>query len=1288
MVKHLQSDDDSTDPDRLCRELALLSEALHDQVIPLIPDNQKAEDNTKERSKDFAFGAWVQGLWESIQQEFIKSSIFPFLRIVERENAKVMYSVNAEHRNINGHNNSALEIVPVLSSSYHLIGEASRVQKCDFVLENNRSPEALFKACLVAFQKGGKSTFTDVDLLERCIQLPITDNNRMELIRTINRIFLFNEEEPTYSSLKPKDRKPSENLRSIKEILLERRNRKEELMSRSIARIEEMFRRNTPATVLSIIRRLQLYLDIEKVAESNDAFELLEHRQLTKPHENERRKTSYICVFCCLKCHSITALQAHLISQKHHFLNLPEIWVDAIKRVRQYEVEQLVSMERNPKFSGKSAATYSHVADEDFERKSANDYYERVLRVGMPEEGEMNANNEGSNSVQLTSETKTGIDAVSEGTDDFEEEEKVGEFDQEERIKESLKEAESPSEVVKLKPVIAHYTTCLFCGKSLEDFIDEELNLYDENGSPLTCLLCQCRIFSSPEALMIHVVGQHCASANPRTCPLCGACLTPRDEKCFKIESSLQLLALDRHLKQTHLPQLEVTGRLVQSFDESLVQENMAKNLANNDTIIRSYRCCFLTGETAGAGPPFPFPHWRQRNRHRFEYNEEENQFTTLLPRFGRNLPSRPKRLMANRKCLLNPSKLFEVLRYHWMQKTDRLQSSLFAFLFGLSPQSTAENWCSFKATSLSSLIVHVGGQHGGNYLMQPGLRESYIELFQHRLETRVPPLEKWSLGLLSKGGRQFEQGSDKLRELRTRVQMKPMPVLRNFEDPLPLGTKGNNLLLKIERDFDCERIIQKKDLIAKMKNVYEKLDPLEACFRVRKNYPDEVSNNDTDALTPAPLPPPLLSSISDIRNSKTAVLKQTEIGPSVSYSKRDIQAEFATDASQKSLPSFRGPRIGNETGSRKWSSSYWRTARISFQRSLAEEIFCHICLDGPMGDLSMLNEHLHIGIFQNRLERMKEGGSSQITVDPMRTCFQCYKVVVSFIALQVHIVCAHASLYPFVCGLCHQPFTLQGLVDDQCREATIALIREAAEKVDPMTHKFLISNGFLADIEIHQKLPEMSLDDKMHNIYQKLHVGVTFAVEAEEIRQLRSAIYAGFAVMNMPVVYLQEAIETHEHMHIRHIRDDHFGISAYTGQAHHESRERKTSAILEEFIHAYNDTVHDRIQNEFEVLNKLALASIERPIQASEAGLKPVLPSCAALKKDSSVTADETEKAIAVLNLNLGRLFSVTSRLRLLRILSWNMETSQRRPLWHQFGKLLHQLSDMPAVWCQKNDL
>lgn len=92
---------------------------------------------------------------------------------------------------------------------------------------------------------------------------------------------------------------------------------------------------------------------------------------------------------------------------------------------------------------------------------------------------------------------------------------------------------------------------------------------------------------------------------------------------------------------------------------------------------------------------------------------------------------------------------------------------------------------------------------------------------------------------------------------------------------------------------------------------------------------------------------------------------------------------------------------------------------------------------------------------------------------------------------------------------------------------------------------------------------------------------------------------------MNMPTVYLQEAIETHEHMHVQQIRNEHFGISTYAWVGHKESREKKTSAVLQEFIRDYADTLHNRIQKEFEVLNKLELAYVERPIEVGALNVK-----------------------------------------------------------------------------------
>lgn len=125
----------------------------------------------------------------------------------------------------------------------------------------------------------------------------------------------------------------------------------------------------------------------------------------------------------------------------------------------------------------------------------------------------------------------------------------------------------------------------------LDEFIEAEIDQYNAQGSPLVCLLCDCRRFDSPEALMVHTVGQHCAGANPQICPLCEARMTPLDVEGFNVDPCIQLLVLDRHLRETHLAHLEVIGRLFQSFDETVITKSMLKVPPMLEAITRSYRC-------------------------------------------------------------------------------------------------------------------------------------------------------------------------------------------------------------------------------------------------------------------------------------------------------------------------------------------------------------------------------------------------------------------------------------------------------------------------------------------------------------------------------------------------------------------------------------------------------------------------------------------------------------------------------------------------------------------------
>ncbi|VDM35868.1 unnamed protein product [Hydatigera taeniaeformis] len=247
-----------------------------------------------------------------------------------------------------------------------------------------------------------------------------------------------------------------------------------------------------------------------------------------------------------------------------------------------------------------------------------------------------------------------------------------------------------------------------------------------------------------------------------------------------------------------------------------------------------------------------------------------------------------------------------------------------------------------------------------------------------------------------------------------------------------------------------------------------------------------------------------------------------------------------------------------------------------------------------------ILNEHikeLHMSAYADRLNRVKKRGTFALAVDPMRTCFQCYRVVDSFIALQVHIVCAHGSLYPLVCGLCHSPFTLQGLADPRCRARAVEVMREATEKVDPEIRDCLVSNGYLADIDICSSLPEIQLDAKVSTFFQSINVGLARAIAVEEMKEVRSAILAGYGAMQIPAAFLLEAVQAHERQHVEQIRERHFGMAAFSGVPECGVKKQKISAMLYDFSKKYGKIVNWRIHSECEVLNKLLHMKIDRPL-------------------------------------------------------------------------------------------
>ncbi len=98
---------------------------------------------------------------------------------------------------------------------------------------------------------------------------------------------------------------------------------------------------------------------------------------------------------------------------------------------------------------------------------------------------------------------------------------------------------------------------------------------------------------------------------------------------------------------------------------------------------------------------------------------------------------------------------------------------------------------------------------------------------------------------------------------------------------------------------------------------------------------------------------------------------------------------------------------------------SMWKNSNIK-KNGQEEVVFCHLCLDGPMENDAVLTEHLdefHSGAYEDRIERVKKRGTFAQAMDPMKTCFQCYRVVESFIALQVSLALTLSSFTAHVRG-------------------------------------------------------------------------------------------------------------------------------------------------------------------------------------------------------------------------------------------------------------------------------
>ena len=110
---------------------------------------------------------------------------------------------------------------------------------------------------------------------------------------------------------------------------------------------------------------------------------------------------------------------------------------------------------------------------------------------------------------------------------------------------------------------------------------------------------------------------------------------------------------------------------------------------------------------------------------------------------------------------------------------------------------------------------------------------------------------------------------------------------------------------------------------------------------------------------------------------------------------------------------------------------------------------------------------------------------------------------------------------------------------------------------------------------------------------HPQVHVGLERTIEIEEIKEIRSAVYGGYAAMQMPASFLLQAIKAHERHHVKQIREGHFNVPSFTGSPTLQAKKVKTSTMLSDFAQKYIETLEERIGNECQVLEKFVYAEI-----------------------------------------------------------------------------------------------
>ncbi|TGZ73938.1 hypothetical protein CRM22_001226 [Opisthorchis felineus] len=794
-----------------------------------------------------------------------------------------------------------------------------------------------------------------------------------------------------------------------------------------------------------------------------------------------RHDCGHRCYFCPCGFETVTELHAHLSTQEHMCLDLPLTWAQWL-RERKNKSHRLITHQRNNSNYGMDS--------------------QRPFPTGIPDYSTILQRN-------------------------------------------GLYWSNKPQEDRTVKVMLSCFR-CIYCGRTMKfhqqsehqcfqemnEFLMHETQHMNQHGSPFVCLFCHGRVFDSPTELQLHLVAFHGSQTGDHAkCSLCGVEFR---KPAFESQQSrqLKLVVYYRHLVQQHLPSLLLTEKLLY-MGINVIPKSAADCAPTDNSVYRSYRCVFHNDRPAGNGKPFPFAHWLK------EYNasaqhirrvepEASSQVVPLASRrspvwdniFRTNVPTgnRPNKQRSYHSCLVSPADMFEQL----VPRLPHLASAV-----SNSKQLYCPAGRKGGLNDLAKLITHVLCVHAGNPYTITGFEE--LVKARHVLHRMDKGLYS-SLHIDPLAGEWIKQNrtstdSTLLRSPLTASSIQRPTVISKLRSQPASIIKGSHAISN-----NTSRPSKSKG----DKQFYN-LHFLDKRTKCQSDFVQGVKTNKRQLTGDAARSQRRKERRSQIRRRASASGK-TDMG------RTDLNKENPQKGALVCQKVYRDDQHTSHIRIKRWDSH-----TSSDLRSLLESVcshqnaYCRACLAGPFEISDLLDEHIHrehATSLHAQLMHLRKTEAFSGLVDPMRTCFQCYSVLIDHCALQVHMVVMHGSRYPLVCGLCKEPLVnleVGGTVFREC----LNILEKNGVCVTEEKLEALISPEPAWQIMYMEKVAgAQAVNNKPAYTVEGLDEMVKGTQEIEELRAILASMKAQVAVVTYSPELALQAMQMHEQRHYKTIRE------------------------------------------------------------------------------------------------------------------------------------------------------